>query len=555
MYSITGQKIVDFAADDNSTMVITATGQRYGIGTNTANKLGDGSTAAAPVNKTAWTSLPSSPAVPNFHPVKVFSTDTVTAGNAYYYITKTGEAWLSGYNNNNRAMGVVTGNINTPAKMGSGGYQGYVIDIRVYTNSSVIHTSQGTVWSCTNGTGNSYAEHGWGINSVATTGTGLNVFKQVPVPGTVVALQSASESTYNSATYTVLNTEGRVYNWGGVAAAFDVVYKYAPAEVPTACYKSTGKPKDNSQLDYSLLTPSVLTITGATANYNFNGLTNTVTFTLPYTGTPGIMDTSFWTLTGTGVTVTNIQNPVVILSTSGKITFTATVSSTTDSALLPGGTQPQEYTIAIGAVSATIAGTRVQDQIAKSLSTSFAAYANANSGAWVPIEATEYAVLKANISTAPNQIAGAADAGMNGTTAAIALANTTWGNVSSFGYVAANSFPYALQFTPGQALAAFKFQPKVTSSIAGLNTYKDVGSTITTSTTAGGKKYFVLKGASFKAASTAPNHLGFYSSGNMNGFTPTYTMNTATGNVDTVVTAGTRNTPAVQMLTASSKQW
>ena len=204
-------------------------------------------------------------------------------------------------------------------------------------------------------------------------------------------------------------------------------------------------------------------------------------------------------------------------------------------------------------MSATVNGTRVQDQIAKSLTTSFATYASANVGTWVPIDATEYAIVKGNVGGSTT--AAAKDAGMTGTTAAIALANTTWGNVSSYDTVAANAYPYALHFIAGQAMTAFKFQPKISSASTGLNSYVDIGSTITTATTVGAKKYFVLKGATFKTASSLTNRVGFYASGNVNGFTPTFTMNTATGNVDTVVTLGTRNTPAVQIMTSPAKQW
>jgi hypothetical protein len=449
--ALTGKTIAAFAADTNSTMLVDNTGTRWAIGTNSNGKFGDGTTTA----KTSYTSLPTN----GFLISRVFSGDGV--GNTfYYYITTTKMAVYTGYASGQRGVSIGTGNVTSLTKMGNGSYQGAVVDIRSYHNSTLIHTSQGTVWTCVSNTGSSYAEHGWGINLVAGTGTGLNVFKQVPIPSVVVSVQSSSESasTVNTAQYTVLTDEGRVYNWGGSGLALDEAHvKHAPYEIPIGMYKQ-GTPKTNAQADVMILTSVLASLSSGSATIIRNGGTNTVTFTVPYTGTLGVLSTAGWTITMPDGTVTNIETPLYVVATSGTLTFTATVTGTTVTTLVAPNTQPQTYVLTAGSLSSTITGTRTSDVIYNRLSTSAATYASASPNAIVPVTAAEYDALAA--------VAGATKyAGSDGL---LNLTSTYFGG-GSFkmgigGFTAAGqSATYA---PAGTYAMAYKIKSGITSNLA-----------------------------------------------------------------------------------------
>ena len=289
----------------------------------------------------------------------------------------------------------------------------------------------------------------------------------------------------------------------------------------------------------------------ATANQNFRS--NTVTFTVPYTGSVGALDTSGWTITGTGVTVTNIKNPVNIDVASGQMTFTAMVLSTNVASLAVGASEPQSYTLSTGAstgaTTVTIAGTRINDAIAASLSNNLASFLSASDNTWVEINVSEWIKLKSTI--AGTKIAGASDTIMDtSVTNGQTLPNYTFGNASAYTKILANEYPYAFTYFSVSAAAGVQYQPKM--STLPFSGYQDIGAITTTNTVAELRKYFVLKGA--KLNSTEDNYVGYYTNSIIKGLT-SGTTNWLLGNQTTVSVTSGAGTGAFQMLTTATKQW
>jgi hypothetical protein len=531
-------------------MLIDASGNRYGIGANTWTKLGDGTSTT----RTSY--LPAMPNTNNISVSKVFSMDNL-GDRGYYYITTDKCAAFIGYTDGSKGITGQVGAQATLVKMGTGSYQGSVIDIRCYYNSTLIHTNQGTVFTCVNGTGSTYGEHGWGINLVAGAGIGLNTFKQVPVPSVVVSVQSSSETGVNSAQYTVLTDEGRVYQWGGTTMQLDEAnIKHSHYEIPISMYRQ-GTPKSCTQVNFAALPGVITAIASSSATPNYNGKTHTVTFTLAYSGSIGMVSTAGWTVTGTGVTVSNIQTPLYLLNPSGTITFTATVASTTDATLAVGASKAQTYTINTGSsVTSVAAGTRVADGIASGLTVpaSLDAYVAANTGVWTEITTSEYNGLVTSLASTR---AGASEAGMTGAFTALGIGAITYGNIAYLpaSTIAANMYPYAVSFVPAEATTAattYKFTPKL--SVAATTGYTDLGSQIVTTTVLSVRKSFVLKGAN--TMTTAVTNLGFYKSMNIQGYSSATTFNTGVGNTSSVSTAVTaKPSPCVQVLVSPTKKW
>jgi hypothetical protein len=455
--------------------------------------------------------------------------------------------------------------------MGTGPYQGTVVDIRCYHNSTLIHTSQGTVWTCVNSTGNSYAEHGWGINLVATVGTGLNVFKQVPVPSVVVSVQSSSEnaSTANTTQYTVLTDEGRVYNWGGVNMGLDEnSVKHAAYEIPISMYRQ-GTPKTNSQVDIMSITSKLTSITTGTATANNDAGTSTVTFSVPYVGTQGVLDTSGWTITMPDGTVSGIQTPLYLNTASGTLTFTATVASTDDPALSVPSSRAQTYTLNAGSLTATITGSRLTDAIAGKLTTSLAAYGAASAGSIVSVTAAEYAAIAT--------LTGATRYACSDTT--LALASTAWTNANtkigvagaaiagqSAPFVPTGTYPLAYKVkaaaTTTVPAGAFRFESMEAPSATALWTNAIIvgDNSPAVSMTIGQFSHFVIKAP----ASATTTQSAFVIDQNTQLFTAVYNAGAATSGSQRVSIARPRTAmttfnsstvPQYQVLGTTTKQW
>lgn len=200
--------VQDFAMDRYSTVLVMNDGSRRVIGTNSNGRLGTGDTT----NRTTWTT-PTSTNNGGFSFKQVFDTDG-DGESGYAYITSGGLAAYSGTQNLSRGIAgaTTTTNILNVTQMGTGAYQGSVVDIRPYGNNTLIHTSQGTVWMCVNSS--VYQQDGLGIGGVAGNNIGFNVFRQVPIPGFVASVTSSQDSGNVQQVFTVLTTEGRVFCWG-----------------------------------------------------------------------------------------------------------------------------------------------------------------------------------------------------------------------------------------------------------------------------------------------------------------------------------------------------
>jgi hypothetical protein len=329
-------------------------------------------------------------------------------------------------------------------------------------------------------------------------------------------------------------------------------YVYSPTLVPLR-YFDYGLAVASPPPDLTQLTASLTTASAGTATTNFNGNTHTVTFKIPYTGTVGTLNTSSWTITGTGVTVTGIQNPIFVSYTAGQMSFTATVASTNDASLAVGASQSQTYTVNMGTNGVTTAnGTRIKDTIAVALSTNLTKYIDANIGDWIPVSSNEYFGLRTSISMSNSMQAGANETIMTTTT------NTTFGGAATFGNfgasgfsnISASNYPYAISFVPATANVSATYQLKM-SDFANVG-YANIGSQIITPTTANTRQFFVLRGAS--ARSTSGSFVGYYASiSSLKGLT-TGTVTYTTGNTSTVSTA-TTGTPSFQVLTSPTKVW
>jgi hypothetical protein len=83
-----------------------------------------------------------------------------------------------------------------------------------------------------------------------------------------------------------------------------------------------GTPKNNNQVDLMGLTASISTLGVGTATDLIDGVSGqTITFSVPYTGSIGVLNTSSWSLTLANGTAASITNPIYVLTTSGTITF------------------------------------------------------------------------------------------------------------------------------------------------------------------------------------------------------------------------------------------
>ena len=430
----------------------------------------------------------------------------------------------------------------------TGSFQGLVKKVVLDVKSCVIQTTTGALYSS--------GQLQWrGLGSVDNSWKN-RLFTQIPFPETVAGFRMMSDASGYDTLY-ALTIKGRVYAYGSTNGAnwnTGMTAVYSPTLVPIRHFDYdiaiTAPPPDLTQLT------AKITASGAgTASTSFNKNTNIVTFKVPYTGTIGTLDTSTWTITGTGVTVTAIQTPVYVIYKTGQISFTATVTSS-DSGIAAGTSAAQSYTVSMGTNgTATVAGLRVNDLIAGSLSTNAGSYVGANIGDWVEVASNEYFALKSNISMSNAFIAGASEAIMTGTTNTSLSGANTIGNVVANGFsnIASSNYPYAISLVPSTTQATVSYQPKM-SDFAYVG-YANIGNLINTSTTLNVRKYFVLRGASVKVpTSSTSSFLGWYASAvNIKGLT-TGTLTYKAGNVASISTNGT-GTPAFQMLTSPTKVW
>lgn len=236
------QNVKSFAADANSVMAILNDGTRVGVGANTNGKLGNGGTTAL----TTYTALPGN----GFTFESVVGTDDTAQHNSYYYITTDKKAVMTGLQNLCRGIAGKTAadNVVTPTLMGTGAYQGTVVDIHPHINTTYLLTDQGTMWSASRYA--NYGETGWGLTSIVGTDVGLNVFRRVPVPGTVVKFVTTSESTYNIPGIVAQTSEGKLFHWSGYNSDVDggTDYRYAPVELEVQAYRQD-EPKDSEVVD------------------------------------------------------------------------------------------------------------------------------------------------------------------------------------------------------------------------------------------------------------------------------------------------------------------
>jgi alpha-tubulin suppressor-like RCC1 family protein len=430
----------------------------------------------------------------------------------------------------------------------SGAFQGTVSKVAIGAQTTVLMTTSGAVYNA--------GQTQWRGLGVTDNSWANRLFTQVPLPEAAVGFRLYTESTTNYDGVHVMTTKGRVYAYGTLTSGrwiAQMSYVYSPTLVPLRYFDYglavASPPPDLTQLTASLTTASV-----GTATTNFNGNTHTVTFKIPYTGAIGTLNTSSWTITGTGVTVTGIQNPIFVSYTAGQLSFTATVASTDVVSLAVGASQAQTYTVNMGTNGVTtVNGTRIKDTIAVGLSSSnLTKYIDANIGDWVSVSSNEYFGLRTSISMSNSMQAGANETIMTTTT------NTTWGGAATFGNFVASGFtnisasnmPYAISFVPSTTQTTAIYQLKM-SDFANVG-YANIGSQIMTATTANTRQYFVLRGAS--ARSITGSFVGYYASiAAIKGLT-TGTVTFTTGNTSTVSSAST-GTPSFQVLTSPTKVW
>ena len=554
-FQVTGiGSISDFAMDSNSVMVI-ANGVRWGIGTNNAGKLGSGNTTSI----TSYTQLPSN----GFTFDKVFSMDDGVF-DSYYYITTDKKAVHTGNNALNFASSPAAATVIIPTLMGNGVYQGSVVDIRAYTIASLIQTNQGEVWTCVNASGSNNGAHGWGINTVG--GVGLNVFKKVPIPSLVVGVQS-SESTSFQPQFTVLTDRGCIYTWGSSDFQYDNAVGFAPGEVQISQFRQQ-TPKSNIQLDLLSLTASLSSVSNGSAASIFDGGTNQeITFTVQYSGTPGVLSTTGWTITGADVVVTNIQPIIYVVATSGFITFTANVTSTDIPSLVIPNTQAQNYTLNTGSLTTSISSTRVTDAIAGSLTTSFSTYQAAADNTYVKVTAAEYAAVKANI-------AGAGTYGASDSRMSVFTPDDGWGAgytiVSSASAnnltIPANTYLFAFSAKIMLSTAAIPANDglifKTTTANPPISGFSDwLPNPIVVDASLGNTTlYYVIKRPTNKTPATLPSFLAYYSPPrvkvSLNGIAGETGCYYAYNNVNTLGASLYSNSqPRIQTLGTTTKQW
>lgn len=233
--------------------------------------------------------------------------------------------------------------------------------------------------------------------------------------------------------------------------------KFAPYEIPISMYRQ-GTPKTNSQVDIMSMTSALSSISDGVASSIQDGGVTTVTFTVPYVGTQGLLNTTGWTITMENGTVTNIETPLLVNATSGTLTFTATVTSTDDTSVVVPNTKVQTYTLTAGAYTATLSGTRNTDAIYNKLSTSSVAYAAAPTNSIVSVTAAEYDALAALAGT--TKYAGS-DGVLNLTSSYFGGASFKMG-VGGF-TVAGQTTTYA---PAGTYAMAYKIKSGVTSNLA-----------------------------------------------------------------------------------------
>ena len=426
-----------------------------------------------------------------------------------------------------------------------GAFQGIVKKVALGIRSSVILTMTGAMYNA--------GQLQWRGQGTIDNSWKNRLFTQIPLPEAAAGFRMMSDTVYDGVY--ILTSKARMYGYGSVVASSHTVGMssvYSPTLIPLRPF-DYGIAITPAPADLTQLKATFKTVSAGIATTSFNKNTNTVTFKIPYTGTIGTIDSSTWSISGTGVTVTGIQKPIYVSYTSGQISFTATVTSS-DTGIDVGSNVPQLYTVNMGTNgTSTVTGTRVNDFIAASLSTNTGNYVGANIGDWVEVGSNEYFTIKSNISMSNTLVAGATESVMGATTTTLYAGAVTIGNFgsTSFGKIAESNYPYAISFVPSTTQASASYQLK-SSEFAYLG-YTNIGSIINTPTTLNVRKYFVLRGASTMTPSTS--FVGYYASvANMKGLT-VGTSTYSTGNVARVATASTSGTPSFQVLTSATKVW
>lgn len=343
--------VTDFAFDRTSTMIITSTGTRMAIGTqadaNTISVYKFGNNSTSPL--TTYTEVPSG----GFTYSKVFD---LTSSNheGYCYITTDGKAVCTGSTNKQR--GTSSDAPTGPVLMGLGPYQGVVSDIRPHLNSTLIFTTNNKIWTCSNASGASTGERGWGGAQTTT----INVFKN-PTP---FKSYSAVFSTSNGSqtAYTALTLDGTMLNWG--AATLCQIqftgHKFSPT--PVTLPPISGTPSTNQQQDLTTLNAALSSISNGTSSNLVNGLTNqTVTINIPYTGTIGSISPSTITVGVGANTLVSIQTgKIYILNPSGTFSFSIVVNASTQTQT---SQITETFTVQIGSLSTNVEVKRIFDPL------------------------------------------------------------------------------------------------------------------------------------------------------------------------------------------------
>lgn len=393
--------VKDFALIGQSTSTVKFDGSRSFIGNNLLGQAGDNTIA----NKTVWTNITSAILYK-----KVLDTAVDSLGwlSVYTYISSDDKAYYSGFNNGATGDGTGTGNKLVPTLMGTGAYQGTVIDIRCYTKSSLIWTNQGTVWTSADASGAGGGELGWGVNTVAGVGIGLAVFKKVPIRGLVKAVHSSCNST-NSAQYTVLaevdngtgTATGEVSSWG-VAELMDngAEIRFGPNKLGIGRYN----PITPAALGivYNIIGTVSALSAGGTASIALDNAPMLVTFSVPAVGTIGGYISPITVTTAYPYATVSAVGQGYYNILTGMVTFTATVTSTDNPTLVAPNTAPITYNVTYGASTVAVTGVVQTDPVYGAVTgANLAAYTAAPIGQMVGFEftAAELATAKTLMTT------------------------------------------------------------------------------------------------------------------------------------------------------------
>jgi hypothetical protein len=427
---------------------------------------------------------------------KVLITTGSNAGNIYVY---NGSVWTqygstAGSTTNNAVLELVETGTASGVSVAANG--NYIFNSVRYNNSSNIsaNTSTGVITLMP------------GVYEVTSSTSGN-------AAGTTA--DTATRSLYINGTQDATSGAGAGTDMDHIITLYSTSTLTMEAGTSNTLYPQTAAAQNNlviKQLSSVVATINSLS-SGGTTTGAYNGGTSNVTFTIPATSSSSYSGNLLYTPTvsvaspsgATGATISNISTPFYNAG-NNTVTFTANVAAN-DTSLTTPNAETLAYNVSIGSYSTTTTGQLVTDAITLALSTNLSAYNSASVGAVVPITASEYAAVEAQVANAGQYgwSDSAASAFTTTYTTAIMVSTVAGGSNTTISNLPANNYLVAFKYIAGPVTATQVPVGIIGTQTTGSSsaTYSLLASTTAPTAVAGETHYFVIKRPSAVVSSSA----------------------------------------------------